>query len=621
MNRAGVAAVIVLVSLGAGGAPAQVPPPDAIPNWSVPPTWSPSVGAGGIQTMTDITSPRLFVGIIPCRIADTRSGQGFSGQAGPPILSSNAAARQFQIGGSPATVPAPPNGCAANAIPSSAEAVSFQFTIVSPTDAGNLIAWPSGSPQPQSSVLNWPAGTVALGNGTILPLYFGFLNVRLNMAAGQSAHLVIDVNGYFAPRTEDPTTYLELRNNSTNPTALFSNESLSCGTFACGLQASVFSGTSILGTTNGNSEGVEGVEGRVFTSTSNSSGVLGTIGSDFATNLCCGPAGVRGKSAQFAGVVGLGRERGVAGRAYDGSGNEVGIGTVGRFDEANTVGVGVVGVSLTTAIGSAGLYGLDYSGDAAPPGMTCCGVAAVRGSSQSNSGVQGLSRDTFGVVGYNKLADGTTANFGTLGHSDVLSVFYSFGLAGAGPKSFVEPHPKDASKAIRYVSLEGNEAGTYFRGRSRFQNGLARIVVPEDFRLVTDPEGLTVQITPIGEMATYAVVRVGLDEIVVRSSRNVEFFYTVNGQRRMYRNWNPIVPSDEFFVPKSADEKFPLGFPPEETKALIENGTYNPDGTVNIETAERLGWTKIWKERREKQEAALAESRAKLEAEAARVGP
>jgi hypothetical protein len=27
---------------------------------------------------------------------------------------------------------------------------------------------------------------------------------------------------------------------------------------------------------------------------------------------------------------------------------------------------------------------------------------------------------------------------------------------------------------------------------------------------------------------------------------------------------------------------------------LIENGTYNADGTVNIETAHRLGWDKEW---------------------------
>jgi len=49
--------------------------------------------------------------------------------------------------------------------------------------------------------------------------------------------------------------------------------------------------------------------------------------------------------------------------------------------------------------------------------------------------------------------------------------------------------------------LEGPEAGTYFRGRARFSHGMARIEAPESFRLVTDEKSLTVQITPIGQVA------------------------------------------------------------------------------------------------------------------------
>jgi hypothetical protein len=30
---------------------------------------------------------------------------------------------------------------------------------------------------------------------------------------------------------------------------------------------------------------------------------------------------------------------------------------------------------------------------------------------------------------------------------------------------------------------------------------------------------------------------------------------------------------------------------------LISNGTYNADGTVNVETARRLGWDRMWEER------------------------
>ena len=65
---------------------------------------------------------------------------------------------------------------------------------------------------------------------------------------------------------------------------------------------------------------------------------------------------------------------------------------------------------------------------------------------------------------------------------------------------------------IRYVALEGPESGTYFRGRGKIVRGVAEIAVPDSFRMVTDAEGLSIQVTPIGEMATVAVWRIGLDE-------------------------------------------------------------------------------------------------------------
>ncbi|HEX9149872.1 MAG TPA: hypothetical protein VF958_11980, partial [Thermoanaerobaculia bacterium] len=147
-----------------------------------------------------------------------------------------------------------------------------------------------------------------------------------------------------------------------------------------------------------------------------------------------------------------------------------------------------------------------------------------------------------------------------------------------------------------YVSLEGNESGTYFRGRASFQNGLARIPVPEDFRMVTDPEGLTVQITPIGELATVAVVRMDLDEIVAKSSRNVEFSYMVNGVRKTHKHLTPIGPGHEY-MPETPDAKMPLYLTEGQKEMLISNGTYNRDGTVNMETARHLGWDKEWERR------------------------
>lgn len=35
---------------------------------------------------------------------------------------------------------------------------------------------------------------------------------------------------------------------------------------------------------------------------------------------------------------------------------------------------------------------------------------------------------------------------------------------------------------------------------------------------------------------------------------------------------------------------------PQQKRRLVANGTYRTDGTVNIETARKLGWDKIWEQ-------------------------
>ena len=124
--------------------------------------------------------------------------------------------------------------------------------------------------------------------------------------------------------------------------------------------------------------------------------------------------------------------------------------------------------------------------------------------------------------------------------------------------------------------------------------------------MVTDPQSLSIQVTPIGEITGVAVVQIGLDGIVVKGSRDVEFFYTVNGVRRAYNHWDPIQENEKFFVPESPEAKLPKYLSEEERGRLISNGTYNEDGTVNLGTAERLGWAKAWNEREEQAKAASA---------------
>ena len=77
----------------------------------------------------------------------------------------------------------------------------------------------------------------------------------------------------------------------------------------------------------------------------------------------------------------------------------------------------------------------------------------------------------------------------------------------------------------------------------------------------------------------------------------MEFFYTVNGVRRAYKNVQTIVENEKFFVPDSPNARIPAYLSADERQRLIDNGTYKPDGTVNVETATRLGWDRKWSER------------------------
>jgi hypothetical protein len=97
--------------------------------------------------------------------------------------------------------------------------------------------------------------------------------------------------------------------------------------------------------------------------------------------------------------------------------------------------------------------------------------------------------------------------------------------------------------------------------------------------------------------ASIPKVRTGLDQIVVQGSRDVEFFYTVNGVRRAFKDFQPIA-EEAVFMPRRAESKMPGFLSETQKRLLIQNGTYRPDGTVNMETARRLGWDRVWERER-----------------------
>ncbi len=467
-----------------------------VSNWTVPP-YAHSSG-GGITTMADVTSPRAFIGVQPCRLVDTRSGS-FPAGFGPPNLSPGVE-RKFDLLNGPCP-----------GMPNSVDAYSLNVTVVTPSGPGHLVIWPTGASEPAVSSINFTAGQT-IANAVIVPAGNSVPIGAISVKAGVSGtHLLIDINGYFSSQASSISASFYFQNNSSSfVTANFFNASSSCSG-ACTLSAS--SSTAAAG---------RAISGFVGGGGSDSAGVFGKHLGFFPSSGYTG-AGVRGEST-LVGVLGIAGgtsafRQGVAGSLLDNAGTEVAWGALGS----------VPGTDPPSTVGPWG-------------------------------------------------------------------VFAGGNIGATGTKSFLDPHPTDPNLVIAYVSLEGPEAGTYFRGRGRIQNGIARIAVPEHFRLVTDPEGLTVQITPIGPMASFSVVKYDLNEIVVQSSRNVEFFYMVNGVRAAFKDIVPIRHGNEF-APRSADARMPEWLSPAQKKVLIQNGTYRPDGTVNMETARRLRWDSVWAER------------------------
>jgi len=423
-------------------------------------------------------------------------------------------------------------------IPAGAEAYSLSFTLIA---AGGvfqnafLTAWPTGGAQPVVSTLNFNAGQL-VANAAIVP---AGTNGSINVFVNAPGHLLIDINGYFTDEYNPGVSFRAV--SATEP--------------------------AIIGQNTGSGYGVHGISANGF-------GVVATTGGN-APN-----------SAVYAVSSSIGVTSGVYGAATS---------NVSR-------NFGVSGETSSVQTGSAGVRGL-----AGGVGEDTTYVrAGVRGEANGGVGVLGLSRfvAVAGLLlsatpGANPLASGSLGTNNGLDPDNggpPWGVFANGNIGATGLKAFLEPHPTDPTRVIQFVALEGPEAGTYFRGRSRFQRGLASITVPESFRIVTDPEGLTVQITPIGEMASFAVVRMALDLILVKSSRDVEFSYLVQGVRASFKDAQSII-RDGAFIPQSAGGRLPNSLADRQKKTLVENGTYNSDGTINMETARRLGWDKMWEKR------------------------
>lgn len=151
---------------------------EEIANWTIP-GFEEADGLRSIHEQATLTVPSSFVGVTPCRVADTR-GNGFGGAYGPPSLTAGVP-RDFVL----------PGRCD---IPANAVAVSLNFTVILPGGSGYLATFPKGGVVPLVSTVNFSPGQV-IANAAIVPLGTG--GAITVFTGGAGADLVIDANGYF----------------------------------------------------------------------------------------------------------------------------------------------------------------------------------------------------------------------------------------------------------------------------------------------------------------------------------------------------------------------------------------------------------------------------------------
>jgi hypothetical protein len=195
MNANRLYQTIAFLALLASMLTAQMRPnqdPVVLKHWTAPPYWHVSESerdAAGLTPLAQApTNSLVFVGITPCRVVDTRSGQGFPGQFGPPSLIPGAS-RTFPIQSS-----------ASCTIPSVAQAYSFNITVVPSTPTGFITAYPTAQPVPQAATLVWAQGAITSNAAVVTGGTSGSIDVFTNSATD----IVIDINGYYAPPSGTP---------------------------------------------------------------------------------------------------------------------------------------------------------------------------------------------------------------------------------------------------------------------------------------------------------------------------------------------------------------------------------------------------------------------------------
>jgi hypothetical protein len=120
-----------------------------------------------------------FVAISPKRVADSRTPVGFKG-----VLAANVS-QSFAVAG-------------IAGIPAGATAVTGTITVIGPTSAGYLALTPAPTTSSTTSAISFRASETRTNNFT-MKLAAGKLAAVFRATAGRTAHVLVDITGYYLP--------------------------------------------------------------------------------------------------------------------------------------------------------------------------------------------------------------------------------------------------------------------------------------------------------------------------------------------------------------------------------------------------------------------------------------
>lgn len=189
-----------------------------------------AVGAVTPKVLGDIAKDLVFVPVAPCRILDTRLAIGqIAANTIRPVDVTSIGSYSFQGGAS--------TDCGVGAAGSFA-AAAINFTVVSPSAAGYITAYPVGGTQPLAATVNYTAGSI-VGNYAVVKLDQGPQANELNVYSFAATHLVADIVGYYvAPER----VALECEEKETAPVSVSAGGVTSLATSACSVGYTVISG-------------------------------------------------------------------------------------------------------------------------------------------------------------------------------------------------------------------------------------------------------------------------------------------------------------------------------------------------------------------------------------------